>query len=704
MEMKKIVLVLCTLCFSAAYAALTPPVDAVGIVVENLEGYADTADLLANGSLYLPTSLTGQTAELNVGDAFDGSKSVKFIAPDYGTGSKGLTFGWRYTGAPFAANKDFRGYDIVRFHFKGDPSNNPCDIQFRISDRYATLIAMVTVPAATTASEWSYVDVPLGTSTLLQYVGYVWCNGTKVNVTDTVIFNLDRIELLKSPFASAVQAYYSGDPFEFQLSWFPRVTDDVDEAYLRWAPVGQILENEIVLTEPNSPFTGLIAVNPASDYDYEIEMNGWKNSGTFKSAYLDSVTWVIEDFESYTDTVDMLANANLYLPLVYGYTPSTAVLETQTPYDGAQCGKFVRTGYPNYTLFGFDFIGDGGIDLSGYDKIRVWFRGSASNPIPASPTDSGVLKLQVLDVNLTQFVNNIYPGKAAVIEGWTCMEYNIDSDAKWSNVGVINFHGRKDNYGTITVWLDRLEAVKEIELPGDIDGDYAVNHTDLGMIVSDWLTDNTAVAGASSMLEDLEAGLSDWSLYYNSTAPSTITALTSGAAQGSGALKWDYDVTTSVGNVYAEILYTLDTPVNLSQYDRVNIKVKRYLTNSSESSVYVKFLDGGLTNANLSGKTYLPGATVASDEQWQIWTIDLHNLNYSDGGTTYTKLSDITNVQGIMFGVIGNAGTGTIEMDAIELAMMPECSAAIDTDLNGDCVVNLLDYAIVASNWLVDYK
>ncbi len=662
-------------------------------VFENFESYADTAALRAASWVYTPAAYGSDpnspdagraVLSLNTTDAHGGSKCLSTYVGSYDVNFRDWGFKAPNSSQPW----NWSAYKVLRFYYKGD-----VNVRVRIHNQYIPGIVFEQTYSNPATDEWIPVVIDMSNISRTQVQLVIMTVYDRNGQGATVMF--DDFDLLTQPmFDGPVNVYYPGVPTQSTLSW--KLTDPNAVPLLKYGIGGY--DNQVAVSGSLNFSHTIDNLIPSKNYLYRIEAAGFTKEGKFAAEALALDTLILENYESYADDAALRASSLTYGPASYGCV-TTSYLETGS-YDGSKAVRFeFKAGYGTSVTGGVKL---NGAYLMGYDKLRIWYKGAATNPI--SGTNPREVRFRVQDA--AGIFAEINAGKVVANNYWNYVEFPIDNSAssRWNHVTYIIARIDRPAYETLNFYFDRIEVIRELDKPaGDIDGDYAVNDVDLGMIVSDWLTDNTAVAGASSMLEDFESGISDWSLYYNSTAPSTITALTSGAAEGSGGLKWDYDVTTSVGLVYAEILYALDTPVNLSQYDRVNIKVKRYLTNSDESSVYIKFLDGGLTNANLSGKTYLPGDTIASNEQWQIWSIDLHNLNYSDGGTTYTKLSDITNVRGIMFGVIGNAGTGTIEMDAIELATTPECSAAIDTDLNGDCVVNLLDYAIVASNWLAGY-
>ena len=134
--------------------------------------------------------------------------------------------------------------------------------------------------------------------------------------------------------------------------------------------------------------------------------------------------------------------------------------------------------------------------------------------------------------------------------------------------------------------------------------------------------------------------------------------------------------------------------------------IKRHSGNSEADLFYVKFFEGG-TNDDIAAEYWWSrsaGSTYAYPDEWVELVVDLNNLIY-DGTATlgYTNLSQITAVEQIMFGVLQQTapGTGTIDIDDILLRGIPRCDITLEGDLNGDCIVNLYDFVILAENWLL---
>ncbi|AQQ70511.1 Beta-mannanase [Limihaloglobus sulfuriphilus] len=167
--------------------------------------------------------------------------------------------------------------------------------------------------------------------------------------------------------------------------------------------------------------------------------------------------YIIENFETYADTAELSANPQIYLPghgtsgSGVAYNLPTAELVTNDSFEGSKSIKFSRTGYPAYANFGFNFksLDSGSLDLAAYNKLRVWFKGDASNPV-------GDLILTVKN-RFTSEISKTIIADGTTITEWTLIE--VDIDERWSDVGFIVFTARKSDHGTVNMLIDGLEAL-----------------------------------------------------------------------------------------------------------------------------------------------------------------------------------------------------------------------------------------------------
>jgi hypothetical protein len=263
---------------------------------------------------------------------------------------------------------------------------------------------------------------------------------------------------------------------------------------------------------------------------------------------------------------------------------------------------------------------------------------------------------------------------------------------------------------------------------GDIDLDYDVDLNDFQVLAGEWLTNNTAAGPYfETLLDDMESYTNDgapipgfnsifeyWQEFGESTGVPSIQLFTApdpntNGNGGSGqSLTFEYNN----NNQWSEILFVPENPIDLTQYNALKISLYRHAGNDSQRNSYVKFLNGGLTNNEVAAVILLneDGSTVNPVEEWVDYTLIFEDPT-ADVGTGhewifvngYTDLSQLNDIQAIMFGVNGagwSAGQGQIDIDDLELAVVPYCTVLIDADLDDDCDVDLADFAIVAGDWL----
>jgi hypothetical protein len=255
----------------------------------------------------------------------------------------------------------------------------------------------------------------------------------------------------------------------------------------------------------------------------------------------------------------------------------------------------------------------------------------------------------------------------------------------------------------------------------DIDNDSLVDEEDLSLMAGAWLDTSVTVPATVADFEKgtfeeyanqaaLDAYWSDFgeSAAGGSTAMSTATLLTdpADARSGSQALRWQYNTNDfSGGNgTYTDLVFALDNPIDLTQYDYMSLWLKRAAGNALQSGLYVKFLNGGTGFADAAASsefiTAQQGSTAQPADVWDNWLIDLNNLYYIQ-----SEPIPLTDVRGILIGCWdsdGNQGIGTIDIDDIELINARQCSGMIDADINGDCVVDMNDYSELAQSWLTN--
>jgi hypothetical protein len=263
------------------------------------------------------------------------------------------------------------------------------------------------------------------------------------------------------------------------------------------------------------------------------------------------------------------------------------------------------------------------------------------------------------------------------------------------------------------------DAISKMARVGDFDGDRKVDANDLSMFTDEWLNNYTSRPLTSTLMQngdfetygDLQPLSGKWEeFYYNTQTESTVSLLSvaADAHAGTKAMRWNYNSAATSGDPnwnYTEILYYCDPVLDLSQYDQIRIWVKRHAGNSQEGLLYVKLLEGTMVNQVVaeSQLTKAEGSSFGNPDQWYEWKINLHNLRFLNN---YTDLSQLTYIESLMVGVSstssGTAGTGIIDIDDISLVNLPVCGTYKDEDINRDCIINFVDFAVFAQNWMLD--
>jgi hypothetical protein len=243
------------------------------------------------------------------------------------------------------------------------------------------------------------------------------------------------------------------------------------------------------------------------------------------------------------------------------------------------------------------------------------------------------------------------------------------------------------------------------------------------MIAGEWGSDYTPIAPL--IVDDFESYADTtamevkWSdRFAGPTGCGNILTLLTDANdchQGTKALQWDYDLSCIFATGTCEILYDANSsPIDLSQYDEMSVWLKRHTDNSQEYLFYVQYLNAYPdTNGVVTGEKWIykkDGSTWSEPNEWTELVIDLHDLRYMPYSESlgYDELSDINDVRGIVFGVysslhnedVGDMDEGTIDIDDIELRVVPPCPVQLEGDTNNDCDVDIEDLAALVDTWL----
>ena len=304
-----------------------------------------------------------------------------------------------------------------------------------------------------------------------------------------------------------------------------------------------------------------------------------------------------------------------------------------------------------------------------------------------------------------------------------------------SRTDIRYFEGMLDE---VCVWAGEMPPRQIAELAsvvppvGDTDFDLDIDVADLETVAEGWLMDSyTPVQPSPLILEDMESytndpnsykdhwealdgGVSLENVYGNvGTAPTDATV---GASSNSivddpdglygKVLQWDYDLPTQANVI--QRFWLRDRRIDLAAYDHVSIRVRRE-PGSTGDWFYFDFHDGrGMTDPEQGiypwvlawqARIILPLANLP-EGQWVTLEADIPG-GFNSGRPR--QLHDFYEVSiGVSRGTV--ARVGTILIDEIVLSdSTTDCFPAVGElppDMNGDCLVNLNDFAILAENWL----
>jgi hypothetical protein len=273
------------------------------------------------------------------------------------------------------------------------------------------------------------------------------------------------------------------------------------------------------------------------------------------------------------------------------------------------------------------------------------------------------------------------------------------------------FQGIVDEY---TVWDGALLPSQLAELAalvppqGDINFDLDTDMDDLTGLAADWLTNSITPVQSTAVLEDMESYTSDPNTYKDSWAytpeedfyglVTSMSMVTDPCSLYGQVMRLDYNMN---GKLHTHVPFRpLDHRVNSSLFDRLIMRILKP-AGCEVNRLILDFYDGrGNVDPVVEGMhpkgrlevDFVPAVTDA-------WTTMDWTIPKIDSFTTCTDLSQImVSLQD------GGADIGYVLIDSIELVdATTDCVPVVGgmvPDMNGDCVVNLLDFAEIAKGWL----
>ena len=310
----------------------------------------------------------------------------------------------------------------------------------------------------------------------------------------------------------------------------------------------------------------------------------------------------------------------------------------------------------------------------------------------------------------------------SVINGAATGEVSLDmmgigASLRWladnhhaGNTHFLHYTGIVDEF---TVWNGELQPHQLAELAslvppqGDINLDLNVDLDDLGELTADWLSDNYTAIQPTAILEDMASYTTDPNTFkeYWAYTPETLYGLVTSMSivQDPDGLygqvmRLDYDFN---GRLHTHVPFRLhERRVNLSLYDRLIMRIRK-LPGCESNRLILDFYDGRdnvdpiAEGLHSKGRLEVDFAAAPMDEWVTMdWTIP-----NTAGFRTCTDLYQIM----VSF-EDGGADVGAVLIDSIMLIdetvnCVPDLFTLV-SDMNGDCVVDMLDFALFAEGWL----
>ena len=243
---------------------------------------------------------------------------------------------------------------------------------------------------------------------------------------------------------------------------------------------------------------------------------------------------------------------------------------------------------------------------------------------------------------------------------------------------------------------------------GDVDFDMDTDIDDLAGLTSNWLADTNTEVQADAVLEDMESyELGEGSVAVNwpytpedDFGDLVLTVIDDPNLPSHGQiLQMDYDFST--GGLHAHIPVNLpNRGVNLGLYDQVEITMKK-LPGCEISRIILDIYDARGKADPVEGDLYSIGRIILdvpeeSVDEWITLTASIPDTEDMESCSDLYQIS--LSIED------GGEDIGTLYIDSIDLTdSAVDCVPVVGQmipDFNGDCSVNLADFADIAEGWL----
>ncbi len=187
---------------------------------------------------------------------------------------------------------------------------------------------------------------------------------------------------------------------------------------------------------------------------------------------------------------------------------------------------------------------------------------------------------------------------------------------------------------------------------------------------------------------ETQAAVDNW------TASNASTALSTNPARGAASMALTYNTAISPYLSSASAAFPFDGDIACTNAYSMTIWIYGSAANSNET-VYAILTDG--TN---QATVVCPMDGVTQSEAWYVWNIDLRDFAVNNPAIDMSAIATMTIGAGNPFSPASGGG-GTIYLDNVNLYPV-RCISQPATDLTGDCLVNLDDFAVMAAEWLAN--
>ena len=297
-----------------------------------------------------------------------------------------------------------------------------------------------------------------------------------------------------------------------------------------------------------------------------------------------------------------------------------------------------------------------------------------------------------------------------------------DDTFRIGQYGSSGFNGLIDDFA---IWDYALSAedIRRMVPAGDSETDGDVDVADLETFADGWLGDNTTPVSGPVILENAE-GYSPahmtYPIWFEHTikdcaeSSGTPSLLTSDTPEGNQAIRlaFDYPASCSGSDDWIMMGHFFVSPtglvhVDIVQHDELRLWVRTHSGNEDGITWEVQLASD---YESPDGQPYLvarigPFSSTAEPGVWREIAVDLRNGNNVNWESPFSRIDEVPYIVGMVITALNNTGgpggTATIDLDDVRiLDYTPGCAGLPAADLNGDCVVDMLDFGILADQWM----